>query len=427
MATEAIVPDLGLEPAEQSSGESTQGQQQTTDPKAADREYSAFLKGLKENGESGKHYRRIKDDYSRLQTLNRLDPKGIDGVRERYSALDGIAYGEKKGLDAVSTMQSALAESQTALDAIAQGDVGLLNEDQQAGIIRMVPDLINRLAETDVDGYTAAVLPHFVEALKGSELVSAYNGLVDALSQKPPAWLKPEQRADWINERLNSVMQHATTMGQWFKAQDERVKGLDTGDGKPKPRMDGQPGEKAEPSTTANPQFWKENVYPDTNAHAEQSFDKELRPWADKLAKAGFRLSDAKKTALAGEFVKDVISEALKNHDYKTQMGRYNRQRTPDGASVKSLFKSEFNKHAGRVLESLIRRDYGQILDKRTAPKPGQQNGTKTAAPIVPQKGVKVVSVKPQRSEIDFPRTPADWLYQNKWRLRDGSVVQFRP
>ena len=316
------------------------------------REYSQWVKGLKEDGDAGKHYRRIKDDYGRLQAISRLDPKGIDGVRERYAAIDGIAYSEKKGLDAVTAMQSALAESQTALDAIAQGDVDSLSEDTRARDWRAwLLAILDRLAESDADAYTAAVLPHFVEALKGSELASSFNGLVDALNEKPPAWLRPEQKAEWTNDRLSRVLQHADVMGKWFQAQEQRVKEIGKGDGQAKPKLDGQPGEKTEQSATANPQFWKENVYPETNAHAEQAFDKELRQWSDKLSKAGFRLSDSKKTALAGEFVRGLIAESLKNEDYMSQMGRYDRQRTPDKASVTSLFKSEFNRHAARVME----------------------------------------------------------------------------
>ena len=324
-------------------------------------------------------------------------------------------------------MQTALAEAQTTLDAIAQGDPESLSADQAQGIIRMVPAVLNHLAEADAETYTATMLPHFVEALRSSELVQNFNGLVNALQEQPPAWLRPEQKSDWINERLNRVLSHASNMGQWFKAQEERSKELQKNP--PKGSFDSPQEKPAQAGEVANPQVWKDNIYPETNSHAEAVFEKELRPWAEKLAKAGFRLSNDKKMALAQELVRGVTQEAMKNPDYKAQIGRYNRQRNPDSASVISTFKGEFNKHAPRVLEALIRRDYGQVLDKRTAPKTngtGNSNQHKTA-PVVPQKGVKIVSVKPQRSEIDFPRTPSDWLYQNKWRLRDGSVVQYRP
>ena len=217
--------DIGLEAVDGQEG--GEGQQQAPpDPKQADREYSNWIKSLKEDGDSGKHYRRIKDDYSRLQTLSRLDPKGIDGVRERYAALDGVAYGDKKGIEAVSTMRTALAESQTVLDAIAQGDLTQLGDEQRQGITRMAPKILDMLAESDADGYVKAILPHFVDALKGSQLYSAFGQLVDTLSQEPPKWMRPEQKADWINDRLQAVLGHATTMGQWFKAQEDRAKGL---------------------------------------------------------------------------------------------------------------------------------------------------------------------------------------------------------
>ena len=423
---EAVL-EQGLEPVEQSSGgDGSEQHQQTVDPKQADREYSQWIKSLKEDGDSGKHYRRIKDDFGRLESLKRLEPKGIDGVRERYAALDGVAYGDKKGIEAISTMQSTLAESQAALDAIAQGDLRSLSEDQRAGIMQSAPQLLDMLAESDADGYVKAVLPHFVDALRGSQLYSAYSQLVDALSQEPPKWMRPEQKADWTNDRLQSVIAHVTTMGQWFKAQEDRLKEI--GDGKTKPGPTGEVQPKAEAQgETVNPQFWKDNIYPETNAVAEKAFNEELKPWTEKLSKAGFRLSDAKKQALAGELVSGVIAEANKNQDYKSQMARYNRQRTPDKASIVSLFRSEFTKHAPNVMKALIFRDYGQILDKRTAPKPnGNGNGAKTA-PVMPQKGVKIVTVKPNRADIDFPKTPADWLYQNKWKMKDGSVQQYRP
>ena len=162
------------------------------------------------------------------------------------------------------------------------------------------------------------------------------------------------------------------------------------------------------------------------NQHAEETFNKELRPWAEKLSKAGIRLSDAKKQALAQEMVQGVSSLAKKNPAYASQMKRFNSQRSPDSASVISTFRSEFNRHAKTVLDGLIRRDYGQVLDKGTTKvTPKAATPSAKVAPVAA--GVKVVSVKPERSQIDFQRTPTDWIYKNQWRLRNGTVVQYRP
>jgi hypothetical protein len=417
-------PDAGADGA----GEGDQGQQQQSQNDAAaqqrqaDKEYRDWLKSRKEDGEDGKFYRRTKDNDARLQALLKLEPKGIDGVKAHYETLQGIAHGDKTGIEAVQSIQEALAESQTILDAIAQGNMDSLSDEQKDGIYRMAPAVIADLAETNPDAYAALLLPHFVEGLKGSALFTSLNGLLETLNQKPPSWLTKEQIPQWTLEHVQNVTGHAQKMAQWFQAQDERVKQLGGKDGSHQAPVD----RSATQSGPVNKEFWQQSVYPQTNQHAEETFNKELRPWAEKLQKAGIRLSDAKKKALAQEMVETVSALAKKNPAYSSQMKRFNSQRSPDAASVISTFRSEFNRHAKTVLDGLIRRDYGQVLDKGTAkvaPKAAAP-GTKTA-PVAA--GVKVVSVKPERSQIDFQRTPTDWIYQNKWRLKSGAVVQYRP
>src|SRR6185437_11997890 len=81
------------QPIEQEGGEVEQTQD--TQPSAqdqqrqADKEYSNWLKGLKEDGDAGKYYKRLKSDHERLRELQRIDPKGLDGVRSRYETLNG--------------------------------------------------------------------------------------------------------------------------------------------------------------------------------------------------------------------------------------------------------------------------------------------------------------------------------------------------
>ncbi len=398
------------------------GQDNAAQQRQADKEYRDWLKSRKEDGEDGKFYRRTKDNDARLQALLKLEPKGIDGVKSHYETLNGVAHGEKTGIEAVQSIQEALAESQTILDAVAQGNMDSLSDEQRDGIYRMAPSVLEDLAESNPEAYSALLLPHFVEGLKSSELYSSLNGLLDTLNQKPPSWLTKEQIPQWTLEHVQNVTGHAQKMAQWFQAQDQRVKELGGKEGQrqaPVERTTSQSG-------PANKEFWQQSVYPQTNQHAEETFNKELRPWAEKLSKAGIRLSDAKKQALAQEMVQGVSALAKKNAAYASQMKRFNSQRSPDAASVVSTFRSEFNRHAKTVLDGLIRRDYGQVLDKGTAkvtPKPATP-GAKVA-PVAA--GVKVVSVKPDRSQIDFQRTPTDRIYKNQWRLRNGTVVQYRP
>lgn len=434
MATETIVPDLGVEAdagasesAESSTGhEESSGQQRQSDARQADKDYQAWLKGLREDGDSGKFARRAKDDFARLQELKRLDPKGIEGVRELKTLVDGIAHGDKKGVEALSAIQESLAESQAVLDALTSGDPGAfdnLTDDHRDGLIRMTPRILDHLAENNADAYTAALLPHFVGALRESELASAFNSMVGVLNERPPSYLTEDQKGAWMEDRLNRVVQTATLMSRWFQAQEDRLKGLD---GEARKGAEGK-SETQATQTAESKRYWEQSIYPETNAHAETSFIQTLKPWEERLAKSGIRLSEDKKKALAREFVSEVVSKATGSADYQRQMRHYNAQRRPDKSAVVSTFRAEFNRHAAKAMESLIRRDYGQILERPANGKKApiaSATGTK-AAPV--DKGVKIVSVKPRRENIDFPRTPPDWIYQNKWRLRDGSVVQYRP
>lgn len=423
METEGAVLDVEQVVGGESGEQQQQTQQSAQDQqRQADKDYSNWLKSLKEDGDAGKYYKRLKSDHERLQELRRIDPKGLDGVRSRYETLNGIAHGDKTGIEAVQSIQEALAESQTMLDALAQGDISALPEEHQDGVLRMAPSIIDHLADTNPDAYAALLTPHFWQAIEASPLAQYYSGMVDVLNEKPPEWLTKEQLPQWTLEHVNRITQMARGMGQWFTDLQKKATGSKS-DGKQQSFGTRQePQDKGQP----NQQFWQQSVYPQTNAHAEQVFTQELRPWMEKLAKAGIRLSDAKKQALAGEMVQGVTALAAKNQAYSAQMKRFNSQRSPDAASVVSTFKGEFNRHAKSVLEGLIRRDYGQILEKGTkaVTKPVAP-GTKAVTQAQP--GVKIVSVKPDRSRIDFQRTPTDWIYQNKWRMKDGSVVQYRP
>lgn len=417
-----------LEQQTQDTGEVEQQQVSSQDQqRQADKEYRDWLKSLKEDGDAGKYYKRLKSDHERLQELRRIDPKGLDGVRSRYEALNGIAHGDKTGIEAVQSIQEALAESQTMLDALAQGDIAALPEEHQDGVLRMAPSIIEHLSDTNPDAYAALLTPHFWSAIEASPLAQYYSGMVDALNEKPPEWLKPEQVPQWTMEHLNRITSMVRGMGQWFT----ELKGKATAEDKgTKQSPFGARQETQQSSQQGNQQFWQQSVIPQTNAHAEQVFTQELRPWAEKLAKSGIRLSDTKKQALIGEMVQGITALAQKNPNYTAQMKRFSSQRSPDAASVISTFRSEFNRHAKSVLEGLIRRDYGQILEKRpkgVANPNGSGNGNGAAKPAPVQPGVKLVSVKPSRDLIDFPHTPSDWIYQNKWRMKDGSVVQYRP
>ena len=112
--------DDGTQGDEHQGGEQgQQGQQQQADadpysPKSS-REYANWLKGLRDSDPAthGKFARIAKDDHSRLYQLHQMEPRGIDGVREKYALLDSVIHtdperGELRGHEAIADRKSVV-------------------------------------------------------------------------------------------------------------------------------------------------------------------------------------------------------------------------------------------------------------------------------------------------------------------------------
>ena len=120
---------LAPEVTEVESQESTQSTVTSPDQqRQADKDYSAWIKTLREDGDAAKYHRQTKDNWGRLQELRRLEPKGLDGIRSTYENVKGVTYGDKTGLDAIPAMREALAGHQASLEAIQGGDFESLPE-----------------------------------------------------------------------------------------------------------------------------------------------------------------------------------------------------------------------------------------------------------------------------------------------------------
>src|SRR5271170_7095467 len=264
------VVDSGVETGLETT-ESTETTQETKpdDPYSskASREYSEWLKHKREESkddpQSNKFYRQSKDNHARLYQLKQMEPRGIDGVRETYAVLDSVMHGELKGRDAIGALQDEIRAVQEMDQAILSGDAAALenfDDEMKAGIVKMTPAILDMARNMNPEGYAAAVLPHFVEALKGSELVSSFNGLVDVLNEAPPKWLTPDQKSQWTEDRINRVMGLAGKMGQWFNAQQAKAGEL--------PKANGQgskPGDKPSELDTLRKeqetQHWNTNIH----------------------------------------------------------------------------------------------------------------------------------------------------------------------
>ncbi len=423
---------VGTEPIEQpSSGEgevqpeATQSQEDDDpySPKTS-KEFSKALKAWREaNPEAAKFARIAKDDHARLYELKRLEQRGIDGVREKYAILDSIVHGELKGIEALSAIQDEIRNVAEIDEYLAAGDpraLDALGDGFSEGLAKLTPTILDRVRESNPEAYAAAVLPHFVEALKESELVQNFNGMVDVLNEAPPTWLSEDQKAQWINDRLNRVVALAGKMGAWFNAQAQKAIPLSE-----KRQVDPSKDlndERAQFETERQKAHWENNIQPGLDRHANQKFQELFQPYAKRL-----RLDSGAISSLKQSFVQGVVQSASGNKAYMDQISRYWSQKSPDPKTVVNFAKVEFDRHAKTVMNKLVNERYKPFLNGRPKPQVST-NATATSSakssPVSP--GVQIVAVKPPSDQIDFKGTPLEWLHQRKYKLTSGKVVQVR-
>jgi hypothetical protein len=397
----------------------------------AAREFAQWLKGKRDSGDplDAKFARIAKDAFSGQYELRKDFERGLDGVRELKTLVDSVIHtdperGELRGPEAIAALQDTVRDLAEIDQKIAAGDASALDsfdDSMKAGIVKMAPAILDMAKQTDPEGYAAAVLPHFVQALAQSDLVKNFNSLVDVLNEAPPAWLTADQKTHWTNDRLQRVMTHAGGMGAWFNAQQEKAKGAQPGP------TGQQPGVKKDTLSERETQFnqreqdhhWNTNISPKLDQHAAQSFQKLFQPFAKRL-----NLDQPTAKTLQMEFSKRVASAAVKDKAYVDQLKRYRGMRNPDPATVLNFAKVHFDKNAKTVMESLVNERYKPFLNgsKRVAPP-----AAKTGAGPAPAIGVQTVTVRPADSSIDFKHPNfINLRHQNKFPLTNGKIVQLR-
>lgn len=403
------------------SGTPQDGQQATPDDpysSKSSKEYSAWLKGLKDGDPeaNGKFARLSKDNHARLYQLQQMEPRGIDGVRETYALLDSVSHGELRGVEALSALQDEIRGIGEFDEQVISGNGEVLKDldpKMQAGIVKMTPAILDMARQQNPEAYSEAIFPHLVESLRGSPLVQSFNGLVDVLREEPPRWMTPNQKTDWIEDRIQKVVGHASQMSTWFKAQETKLAQM------PKPGAIGQPGQAGEAAASSStlPPQWNYEIAPGLDKHAHSKFEELFRPYDKRL-----RLDQATRDALRTDFSKRVSSKAAANPVYQSQLKRFQSQKNPDVKGVLNFAKVEFDKYSKTVMDSLVNERYKPFLaGKPNGTRPAPTNGQRTAPP---SPGVQIVAVKPKN--IDFKNTPLDWLHQKKYRTTDGKTVQVR-
>jgi hypothetical protein len=432
MDVEQIETGTEGEVEQQEGAEQKETQQEDPYSSKASREYSQWLKSLRESGDpqAQKFARLAKNNHGEMFALRQLDKDGINGVREKYALLDSIIHhdperGELKGQEAIAALQDSVREYAEIDELLASGDpraLDSLGEDFNGGLAKLTPAILDRVATADPEAYVAAVLPHFVKALAESDLVSNFNGLVDVLNEVPPTWLTAEQKTAWQADQQRKVIALAGNMGKWLNAQAAKAGELSKSEqGKQGTRkVDPLSQREAEFNKREQEAHWSTNIAPKLDKHAGVKFAELFRPYAKRL-----NLDVPTTNALKMEFSRRVAGEAAKDKNYIRQIGRYRAMSNPDPSTVFNFAKVQFDKNAKIVMDALVNERYKPFLNGK--PRVATQtNGNGKSAPPPPAKGIQYVTTRPAEGTYDPKARTLDQIHAKIFPLKNGKIVQVR-
>lgn len=422
MADEMVVDaevDLGVEEVESEQVEEGAEQVEAAEPVESNdpyttkfsREMRAALKAWEQaNPEAAKYAKQARDNHARMFALSQLEPKGIDGIREKYALLDSLAMGDAKGLDAVTAMQEQLAGIEEVDNLLIQGDpkaFDALGEDFNQGLAKLAPAYLDRVKSSDPAAYEAAVMPHFVGMLASSDLVKEYNALVDVLNAQN------DPRFD-DKTKMQFAISQLAKMGQWLNTQATKA-------GEIKPQA--QPKDDLNEQRTAlenerQELHWETRIKPQAVAHENKTFETLFDPYQKRL-----KLDAGAKADLLQAFKGALSRTGAADADYMRQMAMFRKQKNPDPAQVANFVKNAINKHSKPVMEALIKARYSPFLN---GGKPKQVVQTNGKPHVAAGPNVEIRTVKPPMHEIDHRNTPVDWLAKKQYKLMNGKVIQVR-
>jgi hypothetical protein len=418
MADDAGVMDVGLDLDTGSGDQVTETTAaETPDPQETankfSKEYRDYLRGIrdsqaKENPNVLKYVKTAYDSYGRMEALRQLDPKGIDGVRETYSLIQAAG-----GPQAITEMQQKISESEAQNALIASGDpkaFDALGEDFNEGLAKLAPHYLDRLMKISPEAYSNALLPHLMTSLTRSELVPVLDAMIEDI-----------QNSGYDEKtKLARLSQHLTKASQWFNQQQQRAGQLKQAPAAD-PNADKFQQERSEFEKQKTEHFWSTQVSPDVARFENDTLERLFKPYQDRL-----KLNDQAKAALFSDFKRGLSEAGQKDENYKRQMGLYRASKTPDAQAIKSFVQTNISKYAKQVVDAATSSRYGNYLNARPGPRPGQARAAASSGASAPT----IVMTKPSTTEIDWNATKrannGRDMYQHIYTLKNGKRVQVK-
>lgn len=399
----------GAEPTEKPETDSPYSTKFSREMRAAVKAWEAA------NPEAAKYGRVIRDNHARMFALQQLEPKGIDGVREKYALLDGLTHGDMKGIEAVTAMREQVSSIEETDSKIAAGDVTALEafgDDFNKGFAKLAPAILDRVLKTDPDAHEAIMVPLHVRFLAESPLVKEFNALIDVLNAQNDPRFDDKTKAQFTRTQL-------AKMGEWLNSISQKagtVKTAVTPDGS----TNTVASEQAKLETERRELHWERSIYPDAGKAVRSKFDELLAPYQKRL-----RLTPKQIDSAFADFKSRNTKLCEADKDYDRQIKSYRSQKAPEPKQVLNSVRAQLIKTAKSAFDEVKDERWGAFLNAKPTVKNGTNGNGGKPLPLAGP-GVEIRSVKPPMSEIDHIHTPPEWLAQKKYRLYGGKIIQVR-
>ena len=339
------------------STESTEGSRQP--PKAKDdpyttkfsREMRAELKKWEsEHPEAAKYAKQARDNHARLYALNQIEPKGIDGVREKYALLEGLSHGESSGAEALAAIQEELQGVQETDELLASGDpraFEALGDAFNDGLAKLAPAYLERIAKSDPESLNRAVMPYLVSTLQKSELVKHYNDLVDVLNAQNDPRFNDQTK-------MQFTIQSLAKMGQWLNGLQDKAVAPPAGPNKEQEQFQTERSKFQEEKVTTH---WEAKIYPQTRQFVDAKFKELFAPYQSRLKLPPEALDDAK-----ADFRRRLNAAGEADKPYMGQISVYRKQGMANPEAVVNFVRSGLARHVKPVMDAMMKaRGYSSL------------------------------------------------------------------
>lgn len=383
------------------------------------RDYRKFLNEQKTNNpEAAKFLQQAKNDYGRLFALQQLEPKGIDGIREKYALLDSLQHGEAKGADALTALQETVREWDEFDQGVLSGDPKVfegISPEFDKGLAKLAPAYLDRVAQSDPQAFQAAVLPHVVGMLQQTPVLEQFNYLVDVLNGK---YGQLDEKT-----KLARTYDALAQMSEGFNALAQKATAV-----KASPQADPQKSqfetERTQFEQERQNHHWNSKIEPLVDKQRQTLFDTHFRPYQTRL-----KLNDKGTAGVANAFRQGIIEAARNDQAYQRQYRAFKSQKSPDPQAVSNYVNNWMAQRAKNVLDGIVNERYGNFLAGKPRPATPAARPAANRGPVEPN--VEIRSVKPPMNEIDHRNTPLAWTASTypggpKYKLYNGKVVQIR-